>query len=261
MKLAGPVLASLLLLMPFPLASQSNPDAGETPSSVETTDGQQAAPEEILAAFKRLVGRGETRARLGLPLEHFWRRTGDLRMALYATDIGTAEPQLSAAAAAFVDATGLKFPIVEAGPVPQEVDDVAELAPEADLVVLVGSRLRIAELAATNHFDQGMLARFEMGTWPFVFFFEQDQRRRGIVLLADDEPARAREASYILAIVWGLGGFALGPELTGLVGDPEAGPSLTPLGEAVFRLFYDDGLNVGMPLGDAVQRAATLLPQ
>ena len=46
MKLAGPLLASLLLAV-SPLAAQTQPDAGEARSSVETTDGQEAPPEVV----------------------------------------------------------------------------------------------------------------------------------------------------------------------------------------------------------------------
>jgi hypothetical protein len=260
MKLTCLGLAGLLLL-PVPLAAQSNPDAGETPSSVETSDGQKAPPEEILAAFTRLIDRGEARALFGLPQEHFWRRNGALDIALLADEAAEIVPVVERATAPFAMASGREIAVIESGPVQLSGRDPASIAPEAELVIVVASRTDLAEFAAAGGFNMGMLARFEMGTWPFMFAFEQDERRRGIVLLADDEPERAREASFILATVWSLGGVTLGPELTGLVSDGEEGPALTPLGEAVFRLFYDDGLNVGMPIGDAVQRAATLLPQ
>jgi len=261
MRLAGPVFAALLLLAPLPLAAQSNADTGETPSSVETTDGQKAAPEEILAAFTRLVDRGEARALFGLPQEHFWRRSGQLDVALLADNVSELVPILEDVVAPFAAASGREIAVIESGPAQLSAHDPASIVPEAELVIVVASRIDLADFAVAGGFNMGMLARFEMGTWPFMFTFEQDERRRGIVLLADDEPERAREASFILATVWSLGGVTLGPELTGLVSDSEQGAALTPLGEAVFRLFYDDGLNVGMPLGDAVQRAETLLPQ
>jgi len=258
MRLAALAIAALLL--PLPLAAQTTGEAAG-PSSVETTDGQQVQREAVLAAFTRLVGRGEARLRFGLPADSFWRRSGDLALALFAADAAGVQPALEGAAAPFARVAGLAIPVIETGALPDAGRDLAALAPEADLVIVVGPRQRLAEVAAAASFDQGMLARFELGTWPFMFSFDRDQRRRGVVLLADDEPARAREASFILATVWGLGGYALGPELTGLIGDPEAGPSLTPLGEAVFRLFFHEDLEVGMPLADAVQRAETLLPQ
>ncbi|MGF1628440.1 MAG: hypothetical protein ACFCUT_03120 [Kiloniellaceae bacterium] len=259
MKLAAWIVIALSLL-PLPLAAQTTEGTGGS-SSVETTDGQQVLREEVLTAFTRLVGHGETRQRFGLPETTFWRRSSDLEVALFTDDVEAVKWQLERAAAPFASVSGLAIPVVETGPVPAPGWELAGLAPEADLVIIVGSRQRMAEIAAADAFGQGMLARFEMGTWPFMFSFAQDHRRRGIVLLADDEPVRAREASFILATVWGLGGYALGPELTGLIGDPAAGPSLTPLGQAVFRLFFHENLEVGMPLADAVQRAATLLPQ
>ena len=258
MRLAALVFAAALL--PLPLAAQT---AGEAsgPSSVETTDGQQVQRETVLKAFTRLVDRGEARLRFGLPANSFWRRSGDLALALFAADTAGVQPELERAAAPFASVSGLAIPVVETGPLPEAGRDLAELAPGADLVIVVGPRQRLAEIAAAASFDKGMLARFELGTWPFMFSFEPDSLRRGVVLLASDEPARAREASFILATVWGLGGYALGPELTGLIGDPEAGPSLTPLGEAVFRLFFHEDLEVGMPLAEAVQRAKSLQPQ
>lgn len=261
MKLAGPMLAALLLLSPLPLAAQDNTGAGETPSSVETTDGQKAAPEEILEAFTRLNGRAETRRLFGLPQDTFWRRSGALDVALLADNWQELEPMLKGAVAPFASASGREIVVSESGPAAIAGKDPAALAPEAELVIVVASRTDLADFAAAGGFNMGMLARFEMGTWPFMFTFEDDNRRRGIVLLADDEPQRAREASFILATVWGLGGVTLGPELTGLVGDSPEGPVLTPLGQAVFRLFFHEDLEVGMPLGDAVQRAETLLPQ
>lgn len=266
MRFAGPALAGLLLLVslllvPGSLTAQSNPDAGETPSSVETTDGQQAAAEEILEAFTRLSGRAETRQLFGLPQDAFWRRSGALNVALLADNWQELQPMLKGAVAPFASASGREIAVIESGPAGIAGKEPAALAPEAELVIVVAPRAALADFATAGGFNMGMLARFEMGTWPFMFTFEDDNRRRGIVLLADDEPERAREASFILATVWGLGGVTLGPELTGLVSDSEEGPALTPLGQAVFRLFYDDGLEIGMPLGDTLRRAETLLPQ
>jgi hypothetical protein len=247
-----PALSALLILAPLPLAAQS---------SVETTDGKQVLRAEVLETFTRLVGRSETRAVFGLPEKLFWRRSGDLALALFADDAADLRPVLEDVAAPFAEASGLGISIIESGPLPASGQDVAALAAAADLVIVVGPRQRLAELAVTGPFNKGMLARFELGTWPFMMRFQKDQLHRGVVLLADDEPKRAREASLILAMVWGLGGVTLGPEMTGLVGDPAAGPRLTPLGQAVFHLFFHPDLEVGMPLADAVQRAATLLPQ
>ncbi len=260
MKLAGPVFASLLLLV-SPLAAQTQPDAGEAPSSVETTDGQEAPPEEVLAAFTRLVDRGEARKLFGLPQETFWRRSGALDVALLADDWQALEPLLKSAVAPFAAASGREIAVIESGPAGIAGKDVTALAPDAEMVIVVAPRTQLSEIAVAGGFNKGMLANFEMGRWPFMFAFEDDDRRRGVMLLADDEPERAREASFILATVWGLGGVTLGPELTGLVSDSEAGPELTPLGQEVFKLLYHDDLEVGMPLGDAVQRAETLLPQ
>jgi hypothetical protein len=265
MKFAGPALAGLLLapllLVSGLLAAQTKPDAGETPSSVETTDGQAAAPAEILEAFSRLAGRAETRQLFGLPKDTFWRRSSELDIALLADDWQELGPVLEGTVAPFAAASGLEISVIESGPAGIAGKDPAALAPEAELVFILAPRSDIADFAVANGFNLGMLARFEMGTLPFIFAFEDDNRRRGVVLLADDESDRAREASFILATVWGLGGVTLGPELTGLVSDSEEGPSLTPLGQAVFSLFYHHDLEVGMPLGDAVQRAETLLPQ
>lgn len=251
--------ASLLLALPLTALGQTAPS--EQPSAVETTEGAAVVSAEVLAAFKRLVARGEARPLFGLPEDAFWRRQGDMTVALLAGEAESLRAVYQGAAAPFAGATGLPIELIESGPVPAAGDDVAAFAPEADLVIVVGPRERLSQLATGSGFNRGMLARFEIGTWPFMFSFTADGRRRGVVLLADDEPERAREASFILATVWGLGGVTLGPELTGLVADAEEGPMLTPLGGAVFGLFFHPDLEVGMPLADAVQRAETLLPQ
>jgi len=252
MKLAGLILSALLFLLPLPLAAQS---------AVEATEGEKVVRAEVLAAFARLVDRGEARPLFGLPAETFWRRSGDLGLALFGEDAETSLPILERVAAPFAEVSGLEISVLDNGSEVMAGQDMATLAPDADLVIVVGTRPQLAEIAAANDFNKGMLARFELGTWPFMFAFTEDRQRRGVVLLADDEPENAREASFILATVWGLGGVTLGPELTGLVRDTEAGPELTPLGAAVFRLFFHEDLDVGMPITDAVQRAETLLPQ
>jgi hypothetical protein len=256
-----PLLAALVLLLPAAALGQAATPPSKEPSAVETTDGSKAAPAEVLAAFTRLVDRGEARDLFGLPRANFWRRDGDLRVALLAADAASLRPVYQGAAAPFAAATGVRVELVESGPVPSDADDVAAFVPQADLVIVVGPRDRLAQIAAGSAFNRGMLARFEMGTWPFMFAFNADARRRGVILLADDEPERAREASFILATVWGLGGVTLGPELTGLVADAEEGPALTPLGEAVFRLFFHPDLETGKPIAETLQRAETLLPQ
>jgi len=256
----GALALVVLLTLPAPLAAQTQPDAGEAPSSVETTDGQKAAPQEILAAFTRLVDRGEARLLFGLPQDTFWRRSGMLDVALLADDWQALQPVLEGATAPFAAASGLPISVIESGPAEIAGKAPDALAPEAELVFVVASRDAISDFSRAGGFNLGMLARFEMGTWPFMLSFTGDGRHRGIVLLADDEPERAREASFILATVWALGGVTLGPELTGLIDDGEEGPGLTPLGQAVFRLFFHPDLEIGMPIGDAVQRAETLLP-
>jgi len=235
------------LLLPSPLVAQTG----------------EAAPtrEAVLESFAKLVDRGAARGMFGLPETTFWRREGGLSLALFADDAQQLEPVLQDVAAPFAAVSGQDIAVVEAAPLAPEVTDVAALAPAADLVIVIGSRLRLYDLAAAGNFNRAMLDQFEYGTWPFVFAFRQDDRRRGIVLLAGDEPERAREAAFILATVWSLGGVTLGPELTGLIADSEEGPVLTPLGAAVFRLFYDDRLAVGMPLPEAMARAAAFPPQ
>lgn len=260
MNRAAALLAAFLALLPLPLAAQTE-SPSDAPSAVEASEGETAAPAAVLAAFTRLVDRGEARELFGLPQESFWRRSGGLAIALFAENAAELRPMLEGAAAPFAEASGLEIAVRETGAAVTPERDLATLAPEAQLVIIVGSRLELAEIAAAGGFNKGMLARFELGTWPFMFAFDADQQRRGIVLLANDEPARAREAAFILTTVWSLGGVTLGPELTGLVGDSESGPMLTPLGRAVFRLFFHEDLKIGMPLADAVQRAETLLPQ
>lgn len=260
MKWAAWALSALLVSLPLPLAAQTG-GSTEEPSAVETTKGQKVVRAEVLAAFTRLVGKGELRTRFGLPDTAFWRRSGGMTLALFAENVAELRPELESVAAPFAEVSGLDISVLETGAAVAPEKNLAELAPEAHLVFVVGSRIYLAEIAKASNFDKGMMARFEMGTWPFMFSFAQNQERRGVVLLADDEPQRAHEAAFILATVWGLGGVTLGPELTGLVGDSGAGPMLTPLGEAVFRLFFHDDLEVGMPLADAVRRAETLLPQ
>lgn len=249
MKGLAPLLFALLLVLPLPLAAQ------------ETDADTALTREEVLSAFAGLVDRGEARTLFGLPEARFWRRGGGLSLALFSEAPAQLTPLLEGAATPFAEATGLPIDVVEAAPLEDSLQDVEALAPEADLVIVVGARLRLAEIAAAGAFNRAMLQQFELGTWPFMFVFGNDARRRGVVLLADDEPARAREASFILATVWGLGGVTLGPELTGLVRDSENGPRLTPLGEAVFGLLYHDGLDVGQPLAETLRRAETLLPQ
>ena len=262
MKAPALAFAALMALVPAPLAAQNQaqtPDQG--PSAVEANPGDDASAAAVLAAFTRLVDRGEARPLFGLPEAAFWRRQGGLAVALLAADAERLKGVYQGAAAPFAAATGLPIRLVETAPLPESGDDVAAFVPQADLVIVLGSRSRLVELAEGSDFNKGMLARFEIGTWPFMFHFRADSARRGVVLLADDEPERAREASFILATVWGLGGVTLGPELTGLVTDAQEGPMLTPLGRAVFDLFFHPDLEVGMPLAAALRRAATLLPQ
>jgi hypothetical protein len=250
MRLAALVFAAalLLLLLPLPLAAQ-------------TAQGEVVEREAVLDAFKQLVDRGAARALFGLPETTFWRRESALAVALLADDAEALRPVLEDAAAPFAAASDREVTIVDSGPAEIAGRSPENLAPEAGLVIVIAPRLALARFAADNDFNRGMLAQFELGAWPFMFDFEAGERRRGIVLLGDDEPARAREASFILATVWALGGVTLGPELEGLVSDSAEGPQLTPLGEAVFRLFFHEGLEVGMPIPEAVQRADTLLPR
>jgi hypothetical protein len=246
MRLAA--LAFAVLLLPLPAAAQ---EGEATPSEREL----------VLDGFRRLVDRGEARALFGLPAETFWRREGGIGLALFADEAERLVSVLRGAAAPFAEVTGEAVTVAEAAPLSPQAADVAALAPEAEMVIVIGPRPRLVELAGGSGFNRVMLDQFEYGAWPFAFRFDADERRRGVVLLADDEPARAREASFILATVWALGGVTLGPELTGLVSDSESGPGLTPRGEAVFALFFHDDLEVGMPLADALRRADTLLPR
>lgn len=239
------------LLLPVPLMAQTAPPEEDAPSERE----------QVLNGFRQLVDRGDARALFGLPQETFWRREGGLALALFAEEAATLEPLLRGAAAPFAEVTGQAIAVAAAAPLPAEAGDVAALAPEADLVVVIAPRPRVSALAAAAGVNPAMLAQFDYGSWPFVFDFDDDAERRGVMLLAADEPARAREASFILATVWGLGGVTLGPELEGLVTDSDAGPQLTPRGQEVFRLFYHPELEVGMPIGAAVERADELLPR
>ncbi|MEQ8356537.1 MAG: hypothetical protein RH942_13425 [Kiloniellaceae bacterium] len=252
MRWTAVALSALLVLMPLPLAAQSGKGAPA---------GSPGEREKVLAAFTKLVGQAENRARFGLPKDAFWRRSGDLAIALFGENVETLRRQLERVSEPFSEVTGLEITVVETGAEVAPDQDATRLALGADLVIVVGSRLDLAEIATTGEFDKGMLARFELGTWPFMFAFEEDHLRRGVILLADDEPAEAREASLVLATVWAFGGVTLGPELAGLVENTGSGPELTPLGEAAFGLFFHPDLEVGMPLADAVRRAETLLPQ
>lgn len=238
------VLAAFCL--PLPVAAQSAGSSGDDTSA------------EVLAGFTKLVDRGEARRLFGLPLGTFWRRDGGLSLALYAAGAEDLQPVLAGAAAPFAEVSGEAITVVESGAVPAVDQALGGLAPEADLVVVVGPRPALRELAGVSGFNEAMLANFEVGSWPFMFHFTTDARRRGFMLLADDEPARAREASFILATVWGLGGVTLGPELTGLVSDSDSGPMLTPLGEDVFALFFHPDLEVGQPIAETLRRAETL---
>ena len=261
MKRVAAAFVALLALLPAASLAQTAVSPSQEPSAVEASDGSTAGRAEVLAAFTRLVDRGEARAMFGLPATTFWRRSGELKVALLAADAESLRSVYQGAAAPFAATTGVPIDLVASGPVPAAGDAVAAFEPEADLVIIVGPRERLSELATGSGFNRGMLARFEIGTWPFMFSFSADERRRGVMLLADDEPERAREASFILATVWGLGGVTLGPELTGLIADAEEGPMLTPLGEAVFRLFFHPDLETGKPIAETLQRAETLLPQ
>ena len=240
----------IALLLPLPLMAQT---AEEPPA-------QPSERELVLNGFRLLVD-NEARPFFGLPLETFWRREGTLELALLADDHRALEPVLEGAAAPFAAVSGRDIAVSEAGPAEIAGRSRDGLAPEAELVIVIAPRPALAQFAADNDFNLGMLAYFEQGSWPFMFRFQQDERRRGIVLLADDEPARAREASFILATVWALGGVTLGPELSGLVSDSADGPQLTPRGQSVFRLFFHESLEVGMPIAEAVRRAETLLPR
>ena len=243
------------LLLAAPLAAQTEPPAAEGAPEV------LSEREQVLLSFRQLVDRGDARALFGLPEKTFWRREDGLTLALFAEEAAALEPLLRGAAAPFAEATGQGIAVAEAAPLPPEADGVAALAPQADLVIVIAPRPRVSALATAAGVNPGMLAQFEYGSWPFVFSFEEDAGRRGILLLAAEEPARAREASFILATVWGLGGVTLGPELDGLVSDSAAGPQLTPVGRQVFALFYHPQLAVGMPIDGAVRRAAELLPR
>ena len=250
MRVLFALLVAGILLLPQAASAQS-----------ASTADAAANAEAVHAAFVKLVDRGEMRAQLfGLPAEAFWRRNGGLSMALLADEAARLTPSLERVMAMFSRATGQAISLVAAGPPPSVGEDVAGIVPDADLVLVIGAREALSEIGLAGAFDLGMLARFEMGTLPFMFTFSEVAERRGIVLLADDEPARARVASFILAAVWALGGVTLGPELTGLIGrDENDAPSLTPLGEAVFALFYDEGLQNGMTIDDTVLRAKSLL--
>ncbi len=232
-------------------------------SFAQDNGAQRVDAETVHSAFVKLVDRGEMRAQLfGLPADSFWRRSGGLRVALLADEAADLTPSLERVMAIFSDATGQTISLAETGAAPSPEQDAAGMAPEADLVIAIGARQNLAQIAFAEKFDLGMLARFELGTLPFMFSFAELPGRRSIVLLADDEPPLAREASLILATVWALGGVTLGPELTGLVSnDEDLGPSLTPLGQAVFQLFFNDALTVGMGIEDAVLRAKTLLAE
>jgi len=249
MKLAAAVFVALVVCLPLPGVAQ----APAAPSEGQTVDR-----EAVIAAFTRLVDRGEARTLFSLQPDVFWRRAGGLSLALFAADAATLLPLLEGAAAPFAEASGQAIAVIESGPAVTAGQDLAALAPAADLVIVIGPRLVLAEVAAAGAFNRGMLANFELGTWPFMFAFASDESRRGVMLLAEDEPPRAREASFILATVWGLGGVTLGPEMTGLIGDAENGPFLTPLGEATFRLFFHDDLESGLPLAEVLRRAARL---
>jgi hypothetical protein len=248
-------LVVVILLLPLPLAAQAPgtpEEQGEAPTS------ERAA---VLDGFRQLVDRGEARALFGLPLETFWRRQEAFAVALLADDHAALRPVLEGAAEPFAEVSERAIEVAEAGPVEIAGRSADDLAPEAELVIIIAPRPDLARFADGSDFNRGMLANFELGAWPFMFAFKEDDRRRGVVLLADDEPARAREAAFILATVWALGGVTLGPELEGLVSDSAAGPQLTPRGQAVFRLFFHPDLDVGMPIPEAVRRAETLLPR
>ena len=247
MRLAALVLSALLLL--------------QAPLAAQTVEGIPSERDQVLEAFSKLVGPGEMREIFNLPKEAFWRRSERLSIALFAENADELLPVLKRAAAPFAEASGLDSSVTESGPALSGDQDTTALAPEADLVIAIGSRTDLATIAAANGFDIGMLARFELGTLPFMFTFTSDLRHRGVVLLADDEPEVAREAAFVVATVWALGGVTLGPELTGLVENSGNGPILTPRGQSVFKLMFHEDLKNGMPLADAVQRAGTLLPQ
>lgn len=247
MKLAALAFGAALLLPPQ-LAATAQP-------------APPAPREAVLERFAQLVDRGEARDLFGLPADRFWRRDGGLDLALLADDHAALRPLLEGAAEPFVAPSGRSIAVAETGPAEIANRRAQELAPRAELVIVIAPRPALARFAADNGFNLGMLANFELGSWPFVFNFQEDARRRGLVLLADDEPARSREAAFILATVWSLGAVTLGPELSGLIADSAAGPRLTALGDAVFRLFFHPGLETGMPIADAVSRAAALLPQ
>ena len=245
------------LLTAFLLVFSQEGWAQTEPPSAEATD-----PETVHAAFVKLVDRGEARALFGLPEETFWRRSGGLKVALLAEDPAASIGALGRVAALFSKASGEEISIAATGAPPQPRQRLTTVVPQADLLIIIGPRAALAEIALAEGLNKGMMARFELGTWPFMFSFVKGPTRRGVVLLADDEPPRAREASFILATVWALGGVTLGPELTGLISnDDAAGPGLTPLGQAVFALLFNEELKNGMAIPDAVLRAKTLLAE
>ena len=147
------------------------------------------------------------------------------------------------------------------GDSPASLEEVEQAAEEADLVLAIGPRSDMAGMAAKLGAAPELLERFKLGASPYVFRFTSDPGRDGIVLIAETEPLRAIEETFVLGVVWSLGGATMGPEMEGLIDVEAEAPKLTDLGRSVFRLMYGDEMENGISLNEALVRAQAMLDE
>lgn len=212
--------------------------------------GPVRAEEEVASRFERLIGQGEVRRLFDLPPDRFWRLGEPLLIELIAAEPSLYLPALEGAASAFAQATSLEMLVVSA-----HLPGATEKDIDTNLHIRIGPRGELAQAALAIPVFPPMLAKFEQGHWPFVFDFEREPSFEGQVFIAETEPRSAIEASFVLALVWSLGGATLGPEVDGLVMREDELPMLTSLGQAVLALFVHEDLPSGLPLEEALERA------
>ena len=221
-------------------------------------DRSAPEPEAVLAAFEGLLGTPDSRSFFGLPPDHFWRPWSSVTLAVDPGSVVRSIPVTREVAKLLSRATGHEIDVLDVS-VDQGTSNSTGL-----FEIIIGARQVLASEAFEKNANPAALERFETGTWPFVFAIpdrtaEPSRDGRAVVYLADDEPPRALEASLMLIAVWSLGGVTLGPELEGLVDADAESPALTPLGEAVFALFFDPRLEPGRMIPEIMAQARQLV--
>jgi len=222
---------------------------------------EEQDPAVVMLKLSALLNKGEARPLFGLPAETFWRAKAPIKVALLTDSGERLQPTLVAVELAFAKVTKHELSLAAVGKSPASLEEIEQAAEEADLVLAIGPRADMAEMAAKLGAPQELLERFKLGAAPYVFRFSPDPDREGIVLIAETEPLRAIEETFVLGVVWSLGGATLGPELEGLIDVEAETPKLTDLGRSVFRLMYREEMESGISLNEALVRAQAALDE